>query len=369
MQTPWKHVSLPAGVHVALRAADLPRRAWDDLAGPSDIFLTCRWLDVVEATAGVPMAYLWTGPADRPVAALATALATDAVPWALGRPDAVLRNSAAAGLAGAADLLAGLGHDPTKRLMPTLLAGGRQVGGTRVLTGSDTTAADLESLVTAAEALGREGGAATVCFLYLDEQEYSLTRLLAERGYTRFTSGHYSSLSVPQDGYSGYLASLPRKQRVSIGAERRRVEEAGAKFTVESLDNGDLPRFAELESALLAKYDIDLRPDQLLPLLCQVRDCFGPDAFAMVARAEGDIRAFALILRHGDTWYARQTGYDYAYQRRTGAPLYFELLYYRLIEEAAVAAVKKIYYGLGSADTKRSRGCVASEQHAHLLFL
>ncbi|MEV4635916.1 GNAT family N-acetyltransferase [Actinoplanes sp. NPDC049548] len=369
MQTPWEQVSLPVGVHVALRAADLPRSAWDGLAGPSDIFLTCRWLDVVESTAGVPMAYLWIERAGRPVAALATALATDSVPWALGRPDVVVRNSAAAGLAGAADLLAGLGDDPTKRLMPTLLAGGRQVGGTRILTGSETTTADLESLITAAEALGREGGAATVCFLYLDERERTLTRLLGERGYTRFTSGHYSTLSVPQDGYAGYLASLPRKRRVSIGAERRRVHEAGAKVAVESLDDGDLPRLAELESALLAKYDIDLRPDQLLPLLHQVRDCFGDDAFAMVARAEGEVRGFALILRHGDNWYARQTGYDYAYQRRTGAPLYFELLYYRLVEEAASAGVRTIYYGLGSADTKRSRGCVATEQHAHLLFL
>ncbi|MFC7760326.1 GNAT family N-acetyltransferase [Catellatospora bangladeshensis] len=83
----------------------------------------------------------------------------------------------------------------------------------------------------------------------------------------------------------------------------------------------------------------------------------------------GEVRGFALILRHHDTWYARQTGYDYAYQQRTGAPLYFELLYYRLVEEAAAAGVRAIHYGLGSADTKRSRGCTSSEQRCHLLFL
>ncbi|MGC4864783.1 GNAT family N-acetyltransferase [Micromonospora sp. DT53] len=359
----------PTDVHVVHRASELPRDRWDELAGPADIFLTCRWLDVVEATAGVPMAYLWTENAGRPVAALATALATAAVPWALGRPDVVLRNSVTAGLPGAAELLAGLGDDPTGRLMPTLLAGGRQVGGTRILTGPQTTTADLEALVAGAETLARDGGASTVCFLYLDEQEQALGQLLTERGYGRFTSGHYSSLRVPPDGFPGYLAGLPRKRRVSIGAERRRIREAGVRVSVESLDGADLPRFAELESELLAKYDIDLRPDQLLPILHQVRDCFGDDAFAVVAQAEGAVRGFALILRHGDSWYARQTGYDYAYQRRSGAPIYFEILYYRLIEEAAMAGVRNLYYGLGSVDTKRSRGCVATEQRGHLLFL
>ncbi|WIM99827.1 GNAT family N-acetyltransferase [Actinoplanes oblitus] len=359
----------PADVRATSRAADLPRAGWDALAGPSDIFLTCRWLDVVEATAGVPMTYLWTERDGRPVAGLATALAGDTVPWALGRPDVVLRNSVTAGLPGAAELLAGLGDDPTGRLMPTLLAGGRQVGGTRLLTGPEATAADVTSLVAAAEALARDSGAATVCFLYLDEREESLVRLLAERGYRAFTSGHYSSLRVPPDGYPGYLAALPRKRRVSIGAERRRIVQAGVTVAAESLDAADLDRFAELESQLLAKYEIDLRPGQLLPLLHQVRDCFGDDAFAMVARAEGEVRGFALILRHGDSWYARQTGYDYAYQQRSGAPLYFELLYYRLIEEAAMSGVRTVHYGLGSVDTKRSRGCTATEQRGHLLFL
>ena len=362
-------VRLPDGVHAVQRAADLPREGWDALTGPSDIFLTCRWLDVVEATAGVPMTYLWTERAGKPAAGLATAVATAAVPWALGRPDVVLRNSAEAQLPGAAEFLAGLGDDPTERLMPTLLAGGRQVGSTRVLRGAQATRADLEALVTAAEALARQAEVANVCFLYLDERDRELGQVLAGRGYRHYTSGHYSSLRVPPGGYPEYLATLARKRRVSIAAERRRIREAEVQVRVESLDDADLARFAELEAELLAKYGIDLRPDQLLPLLQQVRDCFGDDAFAVVARAEGAVRGFGLILRHGDSWYARQTGYDYAYQRRTGTPLYFELLYYRLVEEAAAAGVRTLHYGLGSTDTKRSRGCSATEQRCHLLHL
>jgi uncharacterized protein len=362
-------VALPDGVHATEHAAHLPRAGWDALTGPSDVYLTCRWLDVVESTAGVPMTYLWVERDGRPVAALATALATDAVPWALGRPDVVLRNSRDAGLAGAADLLAGLGADPTARLMPTLLAGGRHVGGTRLLHGPEATAEDLTRLVTAAETLARAGDAATVCFLYLDERESALAAVLGARGYRACTTGRFASLRVPDGGYPQYQAALPRKRRVSVAAERRRIAEQGVQISLEPLDPACFPRFAELESMLLAKYGIDLRPHQLLPLLHQTRDCFGTDALAAVARAEGDVRGFGLILRHGDAWTARQTGYDYAYQRRTRTPLYFELLYYRLVEEAAAAGIRWIHYGLGSTETKASRGCTATEQRAHLLFL
>ncbi|MGE7388632.1 GNAT family N-acetyltransferase [Streptomyces sp. NPDC004126] len=369
MPTPTTTPRLPGGVHAVERAADLPREGWDALAGPSDIFLTCRWLDVVEATAGVPMTYLWTERDGRPVAGLATATATTSVPWALGRPDVVLRNSAEAGLPGAGALLTGLGADPSRALMPALVAGGRHVGSTRLLRSPDATAQDVGALVAAAETLAREAGLASVCFLYLDEQDADVAATLDTRGYLSYTTGRYSTLRVPEDGFDGYLASLPRKRRVSIAAERRRVRESQARIAVEPLATVDLPRCAELESALLAKYGIDIRPDQVLAQIRQVRDCFGDDAFAITAHGDGEVRGYGLILRHGDHWYARQTGYDYAYQERSGLPLYFEVLYYRLLEEAAAAGATTLHYGLGSEQAKRSRGCTATEQRCHVLRL
>ncbi|MGV9884410.1 GNAT family N-acetyltransferase [Streptomyces sp. NPDC003006] len=363
-------VRLPDGVLAVHRSADLPRAGWDALAGPYDVFLTCRWLDVVEATAGVPMTYLWVERDGRPVAGLATARATTSVPWALGRPDVVLRNSAEAQLPGAAELLASLDADPSEALMPALVAGGRHVGSTRVLCSADATGADVESLVAAAEALARAAGLASVCFLYLDERDASLTRTLATRGYTSYTTGRYSTLHVPDDGgFDAYLAALPRKRRVSIASERRRIRESGLRVRLTSLDETDLDRCADLESGLLAKYGIDIRPEQVLAQIRQVRDVFGDDAFAVVAETDGEVRGFGLILRHGDHWYARQTGYDYAYQKSTGLALYFEVLYYRLVEEAAAAGVRTLHYGLGSEQAKRSRGCVATEQRCHVLRL
>jgi hypothetical protein len=102
------------------------------------------------------MTYLWTERRDRLVAALATAFATTSVPWSLGRPDVVLRNSVAAQSPGAAGFLATLPDEPTAALMPTLLVGGRHLGNTRVLHSPQAGPEDLTALVAAAEQLARD---------------------------------------------------------------------------------------------------------------------------------------------------------------------------------------------------------------------
>lgn len=94
-----------------------------------------------------------------------------------------------------------------------------------------------------------------------------------------------------------------------------------------------------------------------------LRAC-GPDALAATARLDGEIIGFALIVVHHDRWFAHRAGFDYAAQR--GLPLYFELLYYHLVEAAARAGATVIHYGTGSGPAKASRGCLGSRQYAYL---
>jgi hypothetical protein len=84
-----------------------------------------------------------------------------------------------------------------------------------------------------------------------------LSDVLDTRGYTGFTSGRHSSLYVPPDGFEGHLSSLPRKRRMSIAAERRKLRGADCTVAVEPLNSAAIPRFAELEAELLRKYGID----------------------------------------------------------------------------------------------------------------
>lgn len=356
-------------VRVVEHSAELPRADWDALCGPRDVFLTCSWLDVVERTAGVPMAYLTAERDGKVVAGLATALVSADVPWALGKADVVLDRSVAEGLPAAAELRERLPSDLTAAIMPSMAMGGRHVGTTRMLLAPEATSADVDALLATAEDLARRAGMRSVGMLYVDETETVLAERLHARGYLDGVTGSFSTLTLPAGGFDGYLRSLPSKRRISVGAERRRIREAGVEVRRLSLAEVDLDRLATLEAALLEKYDITARPAQLRPLLQETGDVFGADAFVMTLSAEGELRGFVLVLGRGRHWLARQTGYDYDYQRRTRLPLYFEVVYYALIEAAGAAGVEAIHYGLGSVEAKRSRGCTTSEQRLHLLPL
>ncbi|GGV01254.1 hypothetical protein GCM10010495_10370 [Kitasatospora herbaricolor] len=348
------------------RAAELDAREWDGLVGPQDFFLSHRWLGSVEDTAGVPMEYFTLRRDGRAVAALATALADGAEPWKLGRTDSLLEYCAAEGFPQAEAFRAGLPGPAGPALMPGLVCGGRHLGRTRVLCGAEATRADVAELVRRAEDAAAARGGRSVAFLYVDEDDTLLGEVLDERGYDSFVSGRHSRLDVPAGGFEEYLARLSAHRRRRILAERRAVRAAGVEVRLEPLAAAPLPRLAELETRLLAKYGFaDWRPEQTELVLHSVLERFGDDAVVSLAVADGTVQGFGLQLRHGDQWYAHRAGFDYDFQGRL--PLYYEVLYYHLVQQAPAHGVSVIHYGLGSEEAKRSRGCRATTQRCYVL--
>ncbi|MDI3389343.1 GNAT family N-acetyltransferase [Streptomyces sp. B-S-A8] len=351
------------------RTADIPADGWDGLASPDDLFLSLRWLRVVEETARTPMRYLYVQRGGEPVAALTTALATADVPWVSGRVDHLLDHCAAEGFDGAADLQQRLGGGASS-LLPTVHCGGRHVGRTRVLhtAGPDKAPrADVELLVMEAEKLAADTDSASVSFPYVDERDSTLVEVLRERGYASFTSGNYHWLSVPPAGFPAYAAALPRKRRVSALSERSKVRAAGFEITHEPVTPDIIDTLADLEVQLLAKYELEWPHERSAAAIGTAAARFGDDASVLLARADGALRGFALMLRRGDQWYARQCGFDYGYLGKL--PLYYELLYYFAVERAAELSVATIQYGMGSDTAKRSRGCTSTRLSCHVLLL
>ncbi|MFJ8765693.1 GNAT family N-acetyltransferase [Streptomyces clavifer] len=360
-------VDLPAplpGLDVVRRAVHLPRASWDRLAGPDHAYLAARWLDVAEDTSGAPMRYLTLTDAEGLAGALATAVADATAPWLAGRPDTVLRQSAEEGRQGAQELVADLPGDLAGALLPGLVCGGRHLGRTTLLRRDDEDGT-AERLLGAAERLADQEGLRSVAFLHVDEHDTVLRTLLARRGYRSFHSENYHWLPVPQGGFAEYLAGFSAHRRRRIGAERRAVRDAGVRITSAPLDPAEIPRFAELEAALLGKYGMNAwTPARSVTVLERALGACGPDALAATARLDGEIIGFALIVVHGDRWFAHRAGFDYAAQR--GLPLYFDLLFYHLVETAARAGATVIHYGTGSGAAKASRGCLGSGQYAYL---
>jgi len=351
-------------VTVYKTASEVPAPDWDALAGADDLYLSRRWLEVAQAGGGAPFRYFLAMQAGRPAAAVPAVLADAGVPWITGRADVLLPRCAAEGLPGAAALMERLGGKPASTLLPTLQVGGRHVGRSRVLGGGPDL---VRELIAGCEDEARSAGAATVTLPYVDERDVCLREVLSARGYACYVSGSYSWLEVPPGGFPQYAEGLPARRRRRVLAERRQIAAAGVSAGPEPLDSGIIPRLADLEVALLARYGTPWPAARSAAALRETMAAFGTDAFVVAARDAADIRGFALILRHRDRWYARQAGFDYEFQGNL--PLYFEVAFYRLIELAADAGVPVIHYGLGSRDAKRSRGCRGCAQYGFVLPL
>ncbi|MEW2165279.1 GNAT family N-acetyltransferase [Streptomyces sp. NPDC007084] len=356
--------ALPPALGLVRQAAHLPRVAWDRLAGPDRAYLGTRWLDVVEDTSGAAMRYLTLTDGEGLAGALATAVADPNAPWLAGRTDTVLRRCAEEGRQGARELATDLPHDLAGALLPGLVCGGRHLGRTALLT-RDGHGSAGELLLDAAERLADEEALKSVAFLHVDEHDTALRTLLGRRGYRSFHSESYHWLPVPSGGFAEYLAGFSAHRRRRIGAERRAVRDAGVRVTTAPLDPADIPRFAELETTLLGKYGMSTWTSaRSAAILERALTACGPDVLAATARLDGEIIGFALIVVHHDRWFAHRAGFDYTAQR--GLPLYFELLFYHLVEAAAEAGATVIHYGTGSGTAKTSRGCLGSEQYAYV---
>lgn len=355
------------GMYETSRAAQVSRHGWADLLRPEDLYLDQRWLLVAERTAGCPMHYMVLEKNRVGVAGLATALADETAPWVLGRPDTLLEFSAEAGRPGAAEIIAALPGIPAQSLLPALVCGGRHMGRSRVVRRAGAARELVETLVVRAEELARQRGAASVAYPFVEESDTLLREVLEARGYLCHESGRYSTLRVGPSGFEEYLAGLSSGRRGAVRKERRKIRAAGVEMRMEPLSADLFPRLGELEEQLMAKYQISWTAAQTEHVLREMRDAFGDDATAVLAVAEGEIRGFVTFVKFKHHWHARQAGFDYAFQKQLA--LYFETLFYFPIEAASRLGVSVLHYGLGSEETKLSRGCTAETQYEYLLPL
>ncbi|MGK5642075.1 GNAT family N-acetyltransferase [Streptomyces sp. URMC 126] len=352
-------------------AAALTAAGWDELTGPEDFFQSPRWLAVQERNSGTEMGFLLRRRAGRPVAALVTAWADDTVPWLLARPDAMLARAAGDGDPEAlARLDDTAGGDP-ETLLPSLVCGGRHLGRTRPLTAADARPEDVEALVAEAERGAADRGAATVCFPHVDERDAGLVALLRSRGYRSHPSAHYAWLPVPPGGWEQFLAEMTPHRRRRVRLERRALAEAGIETRIERVTPELVPRLGELDCNLLRKYGNPASPEHSAALIGWIGEVMGDDVMVSVARKDGVPIGFGMVLRSRalgrEEWFGHRAGFDYEAQGRL--PLYYDVLYYRVLEAAAAQGVPVLHAGIGSVEAKLARGCHAAREHSFILRL
>ncbi|MFI8006432.1 GNAT family N-acetyltransferase [Streptomyces sp. NPDC086010] len=361
----------PDGVRAVGGAAALEAAGWDSLLGAEDFFQTPRWLTVQEVNSGTAMDFLVRERDGAPVAGLVTAWADSSVAWLLARPDAMLKRALEQDVPEAAAVLRAVAGGDPDSLLPSLVCGGRHLGRTRTLASADATGDDLAALVGRAEAMAPDRGAATVCFPHVDVRDTSLVALLESRGYHHHPSDHYAWLDIPPGGFEQFVEEMSAHRRRRVRLERRALAEAGVEVNVEPLTQELCPRLGQLDANLLRKYGNPASDEGSARMIGRIAEIMGDDVLVSVARQRGAVIGFGMVLRSRargeEQWYGHRAGFDYEAQGKL--PLYYDVLYYEVLDAAAKEGATVLHAGIGSVKAKLARGCRVSEQRSYLLPL
>lgn len=359
----------PDGVRAVANAAGLEAAGWNSLLGAEDFFQTPRWLTVQEHNSGTAMDFLVRDRAGTPVAGLVTAWADTSVAWLLARPDAMLKRALEQDVPEAAGVLRDVAAGDPDTLLPSLVCGGRHLGRTRTLASADATEEDLAALLERAETMAADRNAATVCFPHVDVRDTSLVALLERRGYSNHPSDHYAWLDIPPGGFEQFVEEMSAHRRRRVRLERRALTEAGVEVNVEPLTQALCPRLGQLDANLLRKYGNPASDEGSARMIGRIAEIMGDDVLVSVARQRGSIIGFGMVLRSRargeEQWYGHRAGFDYEAQGKL--PLYYDVLYYQVLDAAAKEGATVLHAGIGSVKAKLARGCQASEQRSYLL--
>lgn len=339
---------------------------WAALAAGGPLLAGPGWLRAMDGRLGAPAMTVIVRAGGLPVLAALATVQTAPRPYELfdlhhvlvsAAPDVPLTEASRARRADLADIA-----PPASRWLPYLLV--MLPGYECVPVGPGAgDAGYLDALVVAAQRWAADHAIATVAFLYVRPDSTALAGVLAGHGYTRIPLTRTWDIPVPLDGLRGHLGAQPRKRRQEAMREMRRL--AAADVTIERIGPADitsepvLRRLTELRCHLVRKYRGGADPTaERRRLDTMVSDVCGgaPEVFA--AAADGLVLGFALFAPWHDEWYCLAVGFDYDDPRSRMA--YFCTAYYDAVAAAAEAGVRRLRYGLGSAEAKQARGCVGT---------
>ncbi|MFE1790074.1 GNAT family N-acetyltransferase [Streptomyces sp. NPDC059525] len=356
------------------------REEWDALVPPDRVYLSHDWLRAVEECFGFELVLFLLRDGGRTVAGVQGLLVRDPDAFPYHDPTGALfgdyemdhlrqalerdrspQESAEAGALLAAVVRAEAGHTRAAAY-PALVMTSPYGYASDVLTlpGTGREGA-IGELLAAVDAFCRAEGIPSQSFLWESGGDADLHRALAGHGYLEFLSDLEYDLDLGAcASLEEYLGTLERKRRTVVRAEIRKFTEAGLR--VERIADPDpelIARCAELSEGQQKKYGLPVDRGAMERLFTALlaAPALGP-ALYVVRREEErgpDVSGFLLCLEAGGVLHPKFLGFD---ATAVGAGYaYFNLVFYHQVERAVAGGVRRISYGMGSADAKRLRGC------------
>ncbi|MFD3565770.1 GNAT family N-acetyltransferase [Streptomyces sp. NPDC058667] len=216
----------------------------------------------------------------------------------------------------------------------------------------------------------RDDGLKSVAFLYVQPEERALAEALRRAEFVEFPLALRCNLRPPGTSFADYRATLGRSAVHSMDRVRRRMAERGvsiAQFRLSELDDAQVERLVELRLQHRSKYG--RRPDATgeREQLMMLRRDFGDRCEVVAALADERIIGFCLFLDAGDVRHSWTNGTDYTDSRSKDT--YFEVCYYRPVEDSYRTGRKELSFSYGAESTKLERGCRLDEVSGFVLPL
>ncbi len=221
----------------------------------------------------------------------------------------------------------------------------------------------LRSIDKGLEGICKSRQVSGVGFLYVSESDKGLMYALEEFGYEKRVTHSTFYLDVPLTGLSAYIESQGKRKREQIRREIRNLQNAGVVYEALSLDKTDLRQISELEAKLYRKHGVSVSQEQLMAILKSIAANV-ESASILTAYCKGELYGFVVFFISGAEVFVRQVGIDY--EKKQELPVYFGLMFYKMIELAHSKGATRIHYGIGSDATKLSRGCSEIRQYSFI---
>ncbi|MEX0169927.1 peptidogalycan biosysnthesis protein [Streptomyces sp. LMG1-1-1.1] len=237
---------------------------------------------------------------------------------------------------------------------PVLLVGNRRGHANRLLLDRAHPHADraLDQLVAAVDRLAADEAGGHAWWLYLGEEDARRLLPYARLPRPRLLAAD-CAISLPGDGFDDYLAAATGNQRRQIRKDRRTFLDAGYTYRAEAFRDVWRP-MGPLIASHQSHHGHQAADEAMTELMRQQAETCGRNATVHTCGRGPAMVGCALTFTTSTQIAARAYGFDHS--RGASAAEYFELFYYRPIEQAYAAGVREVHLGIGTLQPKIRRG-------------
>ncbi len=215
----------------------------------------------------------------------------------------------------------------------------------------------LNTILNSIEQYSHTQGLGCTAFLWIEATQHQLLSALKRKDYHLIRIDATARLQIKWSSFDDYLATCFRsKHRWHIKREIKCFQDAGGHIRYHDCWSDIEDQAISLAIALQQRHNLQPTYTELANRYQRILTSLGDRAIHLTAWLDGNLVGFATVFVHGDVLYLKHVGFDDTSANRQSY-VYFNLVYYKLIELALELGVREIDYGSGTHEAKRARGC------------